>query len=586
MSSDAAAPCPFAELALPALARDLLFRALPRADAARACCGCRAWDAALSARHLWAALEFEPPSFPDRITPDVVLGACAKAGDALREVTLPNMGPTYLVTCNPFLLPALLEAHPALARIIIAPGGAALDGDQLAAALAYSPPLAELRCGFTSHERELGGEELPLLQHSAMRVQTLEVYTGGKLGTPTLPRVPLATSLRVFADAVSAQAESLEDATLYAAGAKAGEPASDAETAPLVAALSGCAELRGLRGAPFAALSVPAFEQLATALSRPRSCFTRARLSSTEFGVHGAAVVRLLLPQLELLIVQNDGRNESDVDTAVHSLAAALSSGRAPRLRELHIDVAGPAAAAVYMALHSTQLRALNVETDSTAGSSNRLTLLAACLPASLETLDFADKSDPWTWRQGRDALLAAAAALPSLARLAIRQQGANDYTNYFDAHDGDAVVWALLQPGAAPALRSLQLGGGVTKNAVLGIALALATNDSLTQLRVISSHLSGATFVALGDALQRNTTLHELCISTGEPFHKYGLQALADGLAVNEGLTSLSLTLIRSDPLDEEEEDEYYATERKLAPVIQAMERCATRARSVHVHI
>ena len=35
-----------------------------------------------------------------------------------------------------------------------------------------------------------------------------------------------------------------------------------------------------------------------------------------------------------------------------------------------------------------------------------------------------------------------------------------------------------------------------------------------------------------------------------------------------------------------EEDEEEYHAIKRELAPVIQAMERCATRARSVRVYL
>ena len=466
-------------------------------------------------------------------------------------MTLPDTDPTYLVTRNPRLLPGLQEAHPALARISILPdGGAALKGAQLAAALAYSPPLEELRAGFTTHERVLVDEDLPLLQHAATHVRTLQVYAGGKPGDPTSLPVPLATSLRACADAVSANSESLE-ATLYAVGAQAGEPASDTDTAPLVAALAGCTQLRCLGGVPFTAFSVPAFEQLAAALSRPRSRFTHVNIWAADFGVHGAAIVRLLLPQLEVLRVRGDGRGELTdiVHAAMQSLAAGLRSGRALRLRELRIPAAGAAAAAVYAALPFTQLRALQVETESTAGSGNTLTLLAACLPASLESLEFADISDPWTWRQGRDALLAAAAALPSLAHLAIRHQGADDWTNYFDADDGSAVARTLLVPGAAPALRSLQVGGGVTNNAVLDIALMLRINDSLTHLRVISTYLGGATFVQLGEALRCNTTLRDLDISTSEPFHKRGLQAFADGLAVNEGLARLSLTLLQTDP-------------------------------------
>ena len=102
---------------LPDGARDVLFALLTRPEAARACCVSRAWNRALctAARHLWAELDFAAPFFPARVTREVVRGACAKARDALRAVTLP---------CAYFsaLLPALATAHPHLARVVVRSG--------------------------------------------------------------------------------------------------------------------------------------------------------------------------------------------------------------------------------------------------------------------------------------------------------------------------------------------------------------------------------------------------------------------------------------------------------------------------------
>jgi hypothetical protein len=375
-----------------------------------------------------------------------------------------------------------------------------------------------------------------------------------------------------------------------------GACASEGATAPLVAALAGCTELRSLHGLPYDAFSAPAFEQLAAALSR-----THMRLvhlpNVKEFGAHGHAVVRLLLPRLELLHVYErnyrHNRVSESTDAALHCLAAALRDGRATRLRELRFGMPGAGAAAVHAALAFTQLRVLQVYTNSTGEHSNSLAALATFLPPSLETLQVTDTSDVRTWRQGRDKLFAAAAVMPSLAHLSIRHF--EDGLEFADDDDDKAVAHMMLQPGAAPALRSLHLGAGLgldirgdSGRLLLQTASALGANDSLTQLRVKKFQLGCTTLRALGAALRRNTALRELSITMPPPFSIVGMHRLADGLAANTGLTHFSFTLLLSLGDVSYDDDEYVQKitrwRRELAPAAEALERCATSARTVEV--
>jgi hypothetical protein len=123
----AMAPLPFELDKLPDPAREAIFSALTRFEAARACCVSVGWNAALGHNRLWSALDFtDAAAFgagkravrkQDRrkVTTAVIVGACAKAGAALRELTLPQK-PKVLS-----LLPALAAAHPLLRRVALVP---------------------------------------------------------------------------------------------------------------------------------------------------------------------------------------------------------------------------------------------------------------------------------------------------------------------------------------------------------------------------------------------------------------------------------------------------------------------------------
>jgi hypothetical protein len=112
---------------LPGVARDAVFGALTRFESARACCVSIGWNAALGAPHLWSSLDFtDTATFAAdtraahkeercAVTAAVIAGACAKAGAALRDVTLPQ---THEVLQ---LVPAMAATHPLLRRVALVP---------------------------------------------------------------------------------------------------------------------------------------------------------------------------------------------------------------------------------------------------------------------------------------------------------------------------------------------------------------------------------------------------------------------------------------------------------------------------------
>jgi hypothetical protein len=192
---------------LPDGARDAIFHALSRETAARACCVSRAWNRAFcsgaGARRLWAELNFEAPFFEAaRVTPALVRGACAKARDKLRAVTLHDATLAAIV-------PALLTAHPKLARVTFA-CDEEVAWPHVADALSVGHPLVELRCVVKASLLDLT-QHWALLRHAALRAHYLEVED-----TLSADADEAAAQVRAVADTVRAHASSVESVFLYA----------------------------------------------------------------------------------------------------------------------------------------------------------------------------------------------------------------------------------------------------------------------------------------------------------------------------------------------------------------------------------
>jgi hypothetical protein len=576
---------------LPNAALDIIQGALSREEAAAACCVCVAWNRVLctEARHAWARLDFAPPSFRRRVTAAVVRGACAKARDALTEVTL------YDPIIAAAVLPALRDAHPRLACVTLL-GEASLNGEQLAAALSGAGPAAgagafELRAGvmLTTAQREAG---LPLLRHASLRATSLSLHAVVRRHGNEL-----ALRVRQLADAVAAHAPTLRRLALrlYDGDRPGLQRLPDDVTAPLVAALRGCAHLRAL-SLPARGLSAAAFDAVAEALAGAEApleslCFDEIEFGEEdeygdEFGETDAlaylpAVLAHLLPRLTTLTLR-----ERSLGGAAALVAVAAALPRAAALTALTLRAAGPhseARGALFEALRALPLRRLEHSCDDVD-----LAPFAACLPVTLHELAVFvpiaahDYVVPAALL-GLGALAAAAAASPALHTLLLQRSAP------FVAADAGACAAALLAPGAAPALRSLTVGSVEDYTVGDPIAGALRHNTTLTRLDMLGV-ADDDSFLALAAALPHNASLRSLVLSGNmsveEPLSVAAVDALAAGVAANAALRSLDITVdVLDDGLyqcadDDSDDDVDLEVVPEMQPLMAAMqELCSARA-------
>jgi hypothetical protein len=542
--------------ALPAEVLEAIFALLSREEAAVACCVCRTWDAIFGAAPLWAQLTFDLACFPRRVTHDVVIGACAKAGDALRDVTLP------LELDGTAVLRGLRV--PRLARVTLLDRGpcSAYDPSALVPMLAELPRGCEMICsarvalyspvaGHPWLTAAKARAQLKTLTHGALRLRRLMLKVDNCEPHTLLPDAagrqggeePGAAIPRILAQ----HAATLQSLLLHLElPPHAPRLAADAQAA-LLGAVARCSALQEVEP-PSGALTADAIATLAAALPRLR----RYTLFAEDAVEHTDALIAHLLPRLETLLVQDSP--ERATGPALRRLALALPGAAA--LRELHVcctAAASRGAAALLGALGATQLRSLYFCEDDPPGSSSdddadddtapaaglgALGALAtAGLPRTLTELDVGMHKEAWL--RARETLLPALAAAPALSAVSIM------LIDGVAAADTAALAESLLRSGAAPALRRLALSSG-SGAAARGaqLATALATNTTLTALS-LRWGADEATLRALGTALRRNTTLRTLVLfldATGPPVGPAAVRALAAGVRANTGLTRLEV--------------------------------------------
>ena len=356
--------------------------------------------------------------------------APAPKRDALLAVTLPY--PEFSA-----LLPALANAHPHLARVVVRSyydsgslryvwsgedwssdeddwigedqRGRLLRLPEVSAALALCPPLRELRAGVTVLSDELG-DALPVLRHPALHVTTLNLNDGRNDRDVAAP----AASASALASAVHAQAAHVRRLRL--------EAFLQDDAARLVDALRACTSLR-LLSLGNGALQPSVFEAVVHALAAaPGRGLQVLELEHDDAALWPVALP-LLLPRLtEVTFVglAHDARSSSP-DALVDALAAA----GAPALRCLHLE-SGERCARACGALAGTQLRELSITTHRRthgggAAEEHELTALARALPATLETLIIHERNCGASLAALLAALFTAArAAAPALVRLKV----------------------------------------------------------------------------------------------------------------------------------------------------------------------
>jgi hypothetical protein len=464
----ARAPCLLRLQLLPEAARDAVFAALTPREAARACCVSRGWRAALSAPHLWSRLDFvRSAAVPDDAgnVPAVVLGACAKAGHALRAVRL--FGETAGV------VPAIAAAHPGVESITLVASAwrMPLQPALLAACLGASPALRAL---YADVRLDVGAPAAhdALLAHPALRATRLTLSAH-------------VSRLADLAAAVRHHARTAEEVTLELDG-DAPPAAVREHAAALADALSSCTVLRRVSLSP-RVLSAAAFDALAAALQASPCALSHLQVAPGVAEAHLPAVARRLLPRLVSLEVCTEARSgdaAARLDAAQHVLADALRAGAGAALRSLTFNghAGGAGAVGVLSALAATRLASLSVVTGQAgARDAAEVAALTRSLPACLQSLELTDASNDEHWGPARDALLRALLRLPSLTSLQLQR------SDSFDAADCDAVA-ALLLRGASgaspPALRTLRLcadGGPV--HGASRVALALHGAATLTSV-------------------------------------------------------------------------------------------------------
>lgn len=608
---------------LPSEARDTVFAALLRRDAARASGVSKAWRDSLGAPHLWAVLDFtdeaafgagnraETKAERRPLSAATVLGACGAARGALTHVTLLQTREMLA------LLPQLAAMLPLLRRVTLVPpvpryggwqggyygwGTTALavvlrllqrDGERIEVAFG-----AEVGVHHTEAQDQ-SVVDLLLNDASPLHVTHLCVTHG-----------EAAARMERCAAVLRAHAHTLSCVALTTTTQSRQAPRTVPIT-PHLEALCACRTLEVLcidicgygrqHRLESAAQGAHPFAAVANAL---REVGTLRKLKLIGYihdlsaGPDGATPASLLLPSLTDMEIEGSyPASESDFDArCVSSLAHALQHNSTLRTLKMCLvnDVCLPGDAPdegvqhavqrhldgrpllpLRLALPTTQLRQLDVETGPEFGLCS-LAALASALPRSLEELDVMDISDDAVWTAELPLLLTAVHGLPCITGLGL---GRND-DKLFTAESLDACARMLLHPAAAlPLLRMLSLTTCDTAlpDACLMIADALEKNTTLSAL--VLQDVTSTTMGAFGTVLQRNATLRSLSLTstvrdgpTEEPLLAGALDALRTGLQRNVTLQELSLDLHWWDRKDDEEDEPDAWTIGPLSAALEAL--------------
>ena len=614
---------------LPAEARDTVFGALLRRDAARACCVSKGWRDSFGAPHLWATLDFtdeaafrvgergETKAERRPLTAATVLGACRAARGALTHVTLPQTREMLA------LLPQLAAALPLLRRVTLFPlcDMAVLCGGRGAwgwATAEINGVLSLLHRNGNPPEEFSLGAEVGLLEddqeHADVMALLLNDASPLQLTELRVHSEVVARNAQ-FAAVMRAHAHTLRSVNLAVYSRLT--PGSVFIT-PYLENLCACrtlemlririSDLRGLRDAlqgahPFAAVAA-ALREAGTLRKLELPCYTH----QFSAGDDGVTLASLLLPGLTHLEIGLRGggnypvaaASESDFGArCVSSLAHALRHNNTLRtlvlhnVRDLHMPgdapdggQAGAQDAAQHhldgrpllplcAALPTTQLRRLELEIGPRHGLCS-LAALASALPPSLQELEFMDVTDDAVWTLELPLLLTAVHGLPRISKLAFHR-GYED--QLLTAESLNACAHMLLHPNAAPQLlRTLSLGSCVplADDACLVIADALWNNTTLTELKLYD--VKYAVIGAFGAVLQRNASLRSLTLTLtvtdgpiDDPLLVGALASLRTGLQHNVTLQALMLDLYWLPPDDDDEDDE--PDPWTLAPLAAALE-------------
>jgi hypothetical protein len=518
--------------ALPDAARDAIFEAVTRFDAARACCVSTAWNAALcrDAPHLWAELDFtsyaqfeaaadEPrKALRLRVTDKVVRGACGKERQALRAIKLYEGELADL-------LPELMTAYPSLRCVEFRqPAGPHDHSSHALKARLEKLSLLDVRTAVYASD-EVGNEGYALLQRQpplrvtrqAVARPTLrltELYANFHYGLslPRIQRVALPSYVELVARALRDHAHTLRDATLYFWDAEGGPAFFE----PLCGALSACHGLHSLRLDHFLRthtrpLPIALDSLAALAVALQRGSLRRLSLMSTCF-LHPAFTQ---LPSLTHLILdlfpdheRDATRTAADAAAFTAALAAALRDQKLPLLRTLKLRGDVAVASAVLNALPSTQLHKLTLALSSEEDEPAPLALLSRVLPASLTQLSVATWCTNDAFDASVPAFLQAVCGTPRLASLKL-----DGGDRGFSGATLLACANALLRAGAAPQLRRLALIGREAMPAeCVELARVLHGNTTLEELRL--GLVPADALTAFGDALANNTHLLRLTLS------------------------------------------------------------------------
>jgi len=613
---------------LPSEARDVVFGALLRRDAARACCVSKGWRDAFGSPHNWAALDFtdeaafgageraENKAERRPLLAATVLGACEAARGALTHVTLPQTREMVA------LLPELAATLPLLRRVTLSAGCDATvscgywgwDTTEMNALHSLlhrdGEPLEEVSLGAVVGvlNGEDAGQECAdlrdLLLNDASPLQVTDLC---------VTHNEVAARMAHCAAVMRVHAHTLRNVTFRVHN---GHGLRSVPVTLFLEALCGCRTLEvlhfGISGSRLlrsaAAQGAHPFAAVADAL---RAAGTLRKLELIGYthelraGVDGATPASLLLPQLtHLEIAGTYPASESDFDArCVSSLARALQHNTTLRTLQMRLvnDVRLPGDAPdedaqdalqrhldgrpllpLRVALPTTQLRRLEVETGPNRGLCS-LAALARALPRSLQELDIVDMSDDAVWTMELPPLVTAVYSLPLISKLDL-YRGDNDKPIFAESgmHLPNAFARMLLHPTATPPLlRTLSLGScdRALPDACLTIADALWSNATLTELKLYN--VTWSTIRAFGAVLQRNTTLRSLTLTLTieqqmdpEPLLPLALISLRTGLQRNATLRGLMLDLCWWPPVDDDEEEppELWTLE-PLAAALKALE-------------
>ena len=608
---------------LPSEARDTVFGAMLRRDAARACCVSKGWRDSFGAPHLWATLDFtDEAAFrvgergetkaERRPLAATVLAPCIAARGALTHVTLPQTSEVLA------LLPQLATSLPLLRRVTLLPsllpandvwyGGYHCGATEFAGVQSLlhrdGEPLEEVSLGVTVGllYRDGGSGPPELMDNllndaSPLKVTDLRVTLGDD-----------AARMERFVAVMRAHAHTLR-AVMLTTHHRRHIPRSVPITA-LLEALCACrpletlyiegSSLQGLHGAvqgahPFAAVA-NALREAGTLRKLTLDGYTH----ELSVGDDGATPASLLLPGLTHLEIHGTHPWPGDFDArCVSSLARALQHNTTLRRLGLHYvrDVRMPGDAQdggqagaqdavqnhmdgrpllpLRIALPTTQLRRLEVDTGPKYGFCLSLAALAGALPRSLQQLDISDDSVDAAWTAELPLLLTAVQGLPRFSKLSL------DRTNekLFTAESLSACARMLLLPAAAPPLlRTLTLCSydRALSDACVVLPFALESNTTLTDLSLY--HVTTTTMGAFGAVLQRSAMLRRLSLTLtmtdhpmDEPLLAGALVALRTGLQHNVTLHALSVDLNWWPREDDDPDDEPHPWE--IGPLGAALE-------------